>query len=365
MKILFDYQAFSLQRYGGISRYFINLYRGFESGGIDCSLNMLYSENYYLNELRAEHNRNLLKGFFKNRVKRYSRWNKRYALAILPFTEFDIFHPTYYDPYFIKKVRKPVVVTVHDMIHEKFPQLFTDAQQIIADKKKVIERADAVICISNATKKDLLDIYPVYAGKVHVVHHGYFDKTQTSQTLHHKLNLPANYLLFVGERWHYKNFINLILGVKNILNKYPDLHLICVGGGSFSNSEISLLAENAITSQCYQVTADENLLNILYQNAKAFVFPSLDEGFGLPVLEAFAAGCPVIMSNTNVFKEVGGHAALYFDPNDNEDIEDKISQVLFSTNQQACMKEKGKERLKQFSATRCIEQTIQVYKTLI
>lgn len=355
-----------MQNYGGISRYFANLYNDFNSiETLSCKISMLYSENYFAEKIDHPQHIKWAKPLFGKSKSRINRWNRRYNSLMLPFADCDVFHPTYYDSYYIKKVKKPVVITIHDMIYEKMPDFFPDSTQIINNKQRVAEHADAIICISESAKIDLMNHLSLDESKIHVVYHGLFNSFNDENDNLERTELPNNYVLFVGERKTYKNFIRFIEAFKNLLHKESSLHLICAGGGSYTSAEVELLNKYKIYNQCHQISPGDALLKQLYQKAAAFIFPSLYEGFGLPILEAFDAGCPVVMSNTNVFKEVGGHAALYFDPYDEEDIEDKISKVLFSTHQQAGMKEKGKERLKLFSAKTCVEQTIQIYKTLL
>jgi glycosyltransferase involved in cell wall biosynthesis len=196
------------------------------------------------------------------------------------------------------------------------------------------------------------------------VHHGLFnnfsDKNIPLQKVSH-----MNYVLFLGERKTYKNFTGFVKGLRNLLTNDTSLHLICAGGGQFTQMEIELVNSLKILGQCHQVTPNDAQLKQLYQNALAFIFPSIYEGFGLPILESFEAQCPVILSNIEVFHEIGGDAAVYLDPESNEDIEEKISHVLFSTEKQSSMKNRGRERLKYFTADSCINKTLQVYKSLL
>lgn len=354
-----------MQNYGGISRYYANLYEAFNSReDTACRISLLYSENYFVEKINQPQHLKFAKPLFGKSKSRIARWNKRYNSLALPLTKCDIFHPTYYDPYYINKVNQPVVITVHDMIYERMPQFFPDSDKIITHKKQVAERADAIICISESTKIDLLSFLSLDESKVHVVHHGLFNVSD-DENIHLQNGCYSNYVLFVGERKTYKNFVNFIKGLKNLLLKDASLQVICAGGGPFTDKERELLRSFKISGQCHQVTPDDAQLKQLYRNALAFIFPSIYEGFGLPILESFDAECPVIMSDLEVFHEVGGNAALYFNPESAEDIEDKIATVLGSTEKQSSMKISGKERLNHFSSDLCIDKTVQVYKSLL
>jgi glycosyltransferase involved in cell wall biosynthesis len=124
------------------------------------------------------------------------------------------------------------------------------------------------------------------------------------------------------------------------------------------------LNELNISANVEQLTVNDEQLTALYQGATAFVYPSLYEGFGLPVLEAFANNCPVILSNASALPEVAGDAAEYFNPGDEQSIALSIDKVLNSIDKQNDLGEKGKERLKLFSFDKCLQKTVQVYYSL-
>ncbi|RYU87360.1 glycosyltransferase family 1 protein [Mucilaginibacter terrigena] len=363
MKILFDHQKFSLQRYGGISRYFAGLNAGLNTRpGISSKICGLYSENEYIKDLHLPFNNAAGKFLFHGHRNRIIRWNRRFCEWNLRQNNFDIFHPTYYDPYFLKYIKRPFVVTVHDMIHESLPQLFGDAAEVIAQKKQLIASADAIIAISQHTKQDLIKYYPHAEHKITVVHHGYIPNTASADA---GLTLPDKYILFVGERWHYKNFIFFVKAISKLLNHDKELHLVCAGGGAFTNAEKELFADLNISSQCHQVSATDSELKQMYCQARLFAFPSLQEGFGFPLLEAFANNCPVVCSNTTCFPEVAGDAALYFDPADEASISAAIEKVLYDDAARQNLISKGQQNLQTYTFDKCIDNAIQVYSTLL
>ena len=362
MRVLFDHQTFSTQKYGGISRYFFNLNAGLNaSPGVSSNIATLYSENEYLKNSAIPLNNGLGKKLFKGHNNRIYRWNRRYSAYKIRQGKFDVFHPTYYDPYFIGDLKKPFVLTVHDMIHELMTDQFTDNNNVIAQKKLLITKADAVIAISNHTKNDILKYYPEAASKITVIHHGYQFSQQGTAA---QLTLPKKYLLFVGERYFYKNFTGFVEAVAPLLNEDKGLHVICAGGGKITAAEQELFARLNITAQIQQISATDAELHQLYQQATVFVFPSLSEGFGFPLLEAFTAGCPVAASNNSCFPEIGGNAVTYFDPHHADSMHKAVEVLLNDGPMRIDLVKKGKERLKIFTIEKQVHETLDLYQKI-
>ncbi len=363
VKILFDHQTFSMQRFGGISRYFANLYNGInQQEGYLCDLSLLYTQNHYLSNQSFPLTGLIGNSLLKKESRRY-KWNKWYSRYEISENNFDIFHPTYYHPYFLKKLHKPFVLTVHDMIHELFPEYFTPKDPFTTYKRLLIEKATHFIAISQSTKDDLQKIYSIPDTKITVIHHGFTAppfKVMSTNTY----NVPENYILFVGDRSGYKNFFKFISAITPILGKYSEITVICSGGGPFNIVEQEFLIRNKIHSRVKQINVSDEELGLLYKNALLFVYPSLYEGFGLPLLEAFYYNCPVVASNTSCFKEVGGDAVVYFDPLDINDIKNAILAVLENNELRMQLKISAGEQLKQFSFQQCLEKTLSVYRAI-
>lgn len=360
MKIQFDHQTFSLQEYGGISRYFAVLQdylRNKEGMGVDAGV--LVSRNHYLPDstfpLPAKWGRALV-----SRSRTYS-FNKRYTKFLLEKNRFDVFHPTYYDAYFLPYLKRPFVLTVHDMTHELFPEFFPQNDPFITYKREVIEKADHIIAISTATKKDLQDIYGVHEGKISVIHHGLYKINGSDEA---EPVLPARFILFVGARNGYKNFSRFITACAPLLREDRDLRVICAGGGRFNLAERELLHRNRLTAAVVQMQVNDSRLKNLYEKATLFVYPSLYEGFGLPLLEAFHNNCPVAVSNTSCFPEVGGDAVVYFDPYVPEDILRAIKALTADKELREKLSLKGQNRLRYFALEDCMRKTMDVYKNL-
>ncbi|WP_298716210.1 glycosyltransferase family 1 protein [Chitinophaga sp.] len=366
MKVCFDHQIFTMQRYGGISRYFANICNSLEAReDAECKLLVLYSRNQYIQDRQFPMPPFLAERLLK-KYRKQAKWNEKYARRHIQKSEFDVLHPTYYHPYFLEGLKKPFVITVHDMIHELFPEYFSTNEIYVQYKRETITRADHLIAISESTKNDLQRIYNIPEEKITVVYHGY----QENPALLHAdkdtaFTLPfREYVLFVGDRAGYKNFGRFVQAVKPVLERY-DINLVCAGGGDFGVAEKEMLYRAGIQNRAKQISATETQLNSLYQNALAFIYPSLYEGFGLPILEAFRNNCPIITSNTSCFQEVGGEAAVYFDPYQIDEMAQSIDAVINSKELSGQLRAKGAQRLGRFSMERCMEGTMDVYRKLV
>lgn len=353
---------FSLQRYGGISRYFANLYHSFKKGNdVIPDVPLLYSNNQYLQSETS-----LLPAFagkiLASKKSRLYKWNKIRSKAALRNNKFDLFHPTYYDAYFFKDLEKPYVITVHDMIYELYPHYFEAADRFVVHKEQVIRKADHVIVISTSTKNDLQRFYNIADDKISVIHHGFYPETTARQP---QGFTSTNYLLFVGDRVNYKNFQPFAEAIAPILQNDKSLQLICTGGGVFETAETVFLQKIGIAEQVMQINASNEELNFLYQHARLFVFPSLYEGFGFPLLEAFSNNCAVAASNTSSFKEVGGNAVAYFNPTDQQDILHTITAVLQQNELAGKLKAEGLLQLNKFLMHDCVQKTTAVYHQVL
>ena len=363
IKVLTDYQAFSMQKYGGISRYFANIfYKAKISESVRVRLGLLYNSNYYIENEKFLLNNFLFRQFLK-KESRAKKWNKAYCKYLLKENKFDIFHPTYYNAYFLNYLKKPLVITVHDMIYEVLPEYFNNNDPLTLQKKLLVQHANAIIAISESTKKDLMNILKVEPNKITVIHHG-IDHTVPLE-IKPVDGLPLNFLLYVGERTQYKNFFRFANCCAKLLNENDGLRIVFAGGGAIKHAELSKMESLGITDYCVQMNVTDAQLNYLYKKAKAFVFPSLYEGFGLPILEAFKAGCPIASSNTSCFPEIGGDAIAYFDPYDEQSMFNIISKLLVDDGKRANLVEKGYERLKMFSLDEQIEKTLAVYENVL
>ncbi|NOQ29772.1 MAG: glycosyltransferase [Helicobacteraceae bacterium] len=364
MKVLYDHQIFSFQKYGGISRYFHELVKNFRIvKGVKIELSLVFSNNYYI----SENNKGKYINFFPNKNFRYknqiiSYINKIKTIKKLKKQKFDIFHPTFNDPYFLEYIGdKPFVFTVHDMINEKFPEMFP-LDSATKNKKLLCEKASKIIAISQNTKQDIMDIFNIDKSKIDVVYHG--NSMHVNNDFKLNINLPDKYILYVGSRDRYKNFEKFIVAIAKILNEEKEASVICGGGGEFTSYELELFYKLKIENRIIQFNVDDDVLAKLYSKATLFIFPSLYEGFGIPILEAFACKCPLACSNTSSLPEIAGDAAKYFDPYSEDSIYNVVKAVYKSDVVQESLIQKGLCRLEYFSWKRTIDETYKVYNSV-
>lgn len=365
MKILYDHQIFSMQTYGGISRYFVELVKQYQTiEGINTEISIKYSDNYYLKEMGIKCQDLNAPGVKKYKNKLAYGLNIINNLQDIKGNEFDVFHPTYYGCYYKNMLKtKPVIITVHDLTHEKYPEYFSNPKRNTELKKKAFERADKIIAISENTKKDVIEYFGINSDKIQVVYHGNSLKSvPINFKKYENLEDMGRYILYVGARGGYKNFIGFIKALAPTLNKDKELKIICAGGGTFKTEEIDLINKLRLVNQTVQLQVTDEMLIWLYENAQIFVFPSLYEGFGMPILEAMDCNCPVVLSNTSSFPEIAGNAAEYFDPKDEESIRVSIEKVIYNENYRSELRSLGDVRGKLFSWEITAKKTLEVYK---
>lgn len=365
MKILYDHQIFTIQKYGGISRYFYELMIGMKDRGHNVISTTKYSENEYA-YINDVFRRQPFLSKFKFKGKKYieNLINERTSLHKLSRYKYDIFHATYHSDYYFNKLRKeqPVVITIHDLIHEKFsglyPSHFNDTAKVIAERKNILKRADKIIAISQSTKNDIVSIYNIPADAIDVVYHGNSVKSINSQEVP---LISEPYILFVGSRWAYKNFDQYLESVYDLLIS-NDIKLVCAGGGAFTQAEHRMFKALNIIDRVQYFSVNDKILANLYSNAVFFVFPSLYEGFGLPVLEAFGCSCPILLSNAGSLPEVGNDAVLYMDGNNKDDMRNNTELLLNDGMLRKNLVQKGLVRNEYFSWEKTVIQTEKIYQ---
>ncbi len=373
MKILFDHQVFSWQKMGGISRYFAEIIRGATAAGHDAFLpENFYSSNTHLEEILGKKPHEISPRNFKGKTFIQNMLGRAASRRAILEQKPDVFHPTYFDDYFLQTVEKqrvPFVLTVHDMIHEKFRHgnagYFSIDKFVVPGKKLLAERAAAIIAVSENTRADLLEIYPkIDPKKVHVVWHG--NSLHPDFGAKNRLNLPDEYILFVGSRGGYKNFDGFLAGVEPVLKNHPNLKVVFAGGKFFTKPERKILAEFGIFEKTilFPWLSDADLTEI-YRRALCFVFPSKYEGFGIPVLESWACGCPCILNRASSLPEVGGDAAVYFSESERGSLTEKIEFLVNSKSARLDFRRRGFERLKNFDWNISVKKHLEIYKNAL
>jgi glycosyltransferase involved in cell wall biosynthesis len=370
MRVAYDHQIFSSQFYGGISRYFYNLANTLAtSDQLDLAVIAPLYHNAYLKSALPVY----VKGSPILAIPKARRFSQGISALLAPRSmrvfKPDIVHETYYQrgSYVPRTAR--CVVTIHDMIHEKYPSMVPNSHKERQVKKLAIERADFIICVSENTRRDLLNLCDVPAAKTATVHHGYdMVNAQVGRTriADRAQRREKPYLLYVGARWRYKNFDNLLQAYADAAWIRHNFNLVCFGGGRFDADEIQrMVALGLSPDQVIQVNGNDQALVQAYAAAAAFVYPSLYEGFGMPILEAMSLNCPVICSNTSSMPEVGGAASEYFDPKDPADMAAAIERVLSSTARREQLIALGQKQCQQFSWNKCAQETFEVYRQVL
>lgn len=359
MKILFDNEIFGLQKVGGASNYFANLIHGLNNIA-DVSFPRVYSNNIYLDNITTSlpQHKFLLSKYY------YIYLNNKLSLECIKNNDYDIFHHTYYDGYFLSKLpsTKPLVITIHDMVHEKFPNQFKFSKIITKNKKKLVDRADKIIAISQRTKEDLCDIFGTNESKVDIIYHG-TDLGKVKEK-HSLSDLPLDYMLFVGVRGGYKNFEWMLKNVAKILIQ-RNIFLLCVGS-KFTPFESKLIYDFGIQHLVmYKFVLTSVELQEIYNRARLFIYPSLYEGFGMPILEAFASNVPVLLSNCSCFPEIAMNGALYFEANNVDDFSYKVNLLLDDHLLVNDLKKNANLILDKFSWEKTVQNTFELYKSIL
>ncbi len=356
-----DHQTFDMQKYGGISRYFANLHHYLQSDQeFENQVALLRTENFYLKNDRFSNS--LFTRFMLKRKKKQVKYNRQYSIDRIQKNDFDLFHPTYYDPYFLGHLKKPFVLTVHDMIHELYPEYFMSFDEFTKFKRLTIAKADHIIAISESTKKDLKNIYAIPDEKITVVYHGIDITKKTKQQQLSQTDSP--YILYIGDRTGYKNFFNFLNAFKKVIFAYPDLKLVCTGS-SFNSIETEFILRNRLSNNIIQIGATEEELNALYQHAICYVSPSLLEGFGFPILEAFTNDCITLLSDTGCFREIAGEGAIYFDPLSIKSMTECMISVVSGFSGRAEKIRQGHLQLQKFPLEKSMKETKAVYQNIL
>ena len=366
MRTVFDHQIFSFQSYGGISRYVVKLARELRLLQVDAKiLAPLHINKYLIGEVEKYHYGWGLDKFPPKTTRLFNALNRSIVSLKIHQLKPDILHETYYSPKSIKGRFSGRILTVYDMIHEKFSSEFNKKDPTTRFKQIAVSRADHIICISHHTKRDLCDLFSVPAEKVSVVHLG-FDLLAPESASKKILETGRPYLLYVGSRIGYKNFYSTLQAVASKPDLAKKFDIVAFGGGAFTMQEQKFIFRLGFsTSSVRQVDGDDSKLSMLYTNAAAFIYPSLYEGFGLPPLEAMAHGCPVVASNTSSIPEVIGSAGQYFDPSDIDAQAEAISKVVFDESNKAHLIVNGLNRVNMFTWSRCAADTLEIYKKIL
>jgi glycosyltransferase involved in cell wall biosynthesis len=306
-----------------------------------------------------------------------SAWRSKYVVGELAAKGIDIYHGLSHEiPFGIHTSGVKSVVTMHDLIFERYPGQYSpiDVQTYRRKAKYACQYADKIIAISEQTKQDIIHYYKTPAEKIEVVYQSCdesfavtHDESQIRQ-MKAQYGLPESYFLYVGSIIERKNLMGIIHAMLQLKGDI-DLPLVVLGGGSSYKKKVKAFAErHGIADRIIWLNEKARLadadLPLLYQGAEALIYPSIFEGFGIPILEALWSRTPVITSAGSCFGETGGDAALYVNPLQPPTIADAMRKVLREPSFAASMRIKGWAHAQLFSREKCAAGVMKVYESL-
>jgi mannosyltransferase len=348
INIVYDNIIYSLQKAGGISKYWTELIKR-------------QKKNVVFYELE---NQNI----FRNSLKISTLKESKIPLLILRYLPFlkkiksnSIFHSSYYRTTFQKDIIN--ITTVHDFTYnyfaKGFPKILHNYQKNLA-----IKNSDGIICISNSTKKELLKFFPsINEEKIKTIYNGvdnsFFQiknfKNNISKDL--KFLINKKIILYIGERKAvYKNF-SLVLDIVKSLDNY---HLVCIGGGNLGKEEKKYI-DKKVQNRFYHISnISTDKLNMIYNISFCLLYPSSHEGFGIPIIESMKAGCPVISTNKSSIPEISEDAAILVNRINKKKFIQSIK-LLENKNLRDKYVNKGLKQAKKFSWDKCFKETLNFY----
>jgi len=359
--VLYSGDIFRLQPRGGITRYFSELIpRLGRPARVLAGLHQ--SPVIREGRLPADAARYMPEFRLSPRPRAFlNEWVDAWGVAREPV---QILHPTYYrDPERLPALQ-PLVLTVYDMAHERFPSVFRrrwwNSDDPARWKRAIVRRADRIVCISESTQRDLGEFLGVDERKTCVIHCGATDWSAVAAEEIPGLKGP--FLLWVGERHTYKNFASTLFAWATS-GAAGSTSILCAGGGPLRPAEREQAAKLGVLERVRQMTLSDSRLKWAYEHALGLLYTSQCEGFGLPLVEAMSLGCPVVASGTSSMPEVAGDVAVYVDPDDPESIREGIEDLL-AVGRDAPMRARLRARAALFSWERCAEAHEALYREL-
>lgn len=366
LRVLYDFVIFRMERRGGISRYITEMaHRLGGSGDVEPTIFAGIHDNAFIADdatMRGvevigrrsptPHARGSVVGALD-----YGAFRIYQGLASKP----DVYHPSYY-PRAIRRQRGvALVATVYDMIHERLPE-FHRGDPTPMRKRALVEAADRILCISHTTAADLTTFYGVDPSKITVTYLGAGSDAWSANQPADPLRLGRPYFLYVGRRSGYKNFQILLESYISDAMLREETTLVAVGGGEWTTSERRLIQKGGRGAAIEHIEADEAQLQRLYSSAVALCVPSLYEGFGLPVVEAMRAECPVIANAAGSLPEVVGDAGIVVAMTQPGALVDAMRSLMGDEAQRAIYQTRGRLRAKDFDWNRTAELTLGAYR---
>ena len=381
MTVLYDYQGL-YPTFSGISKCFFELIHQLPPE-VNFLIGLRECDNLHLQRLKVwkvDSCRHPYEKFFpawksplrktiydalgKSGLMATPKWvNRKESVRLMKEGEWDVFHVTGFDPYFLPYLNgKPFVMHIHDLTAELFPQYFPSDDIQIRGRKILCDKAAHIVCVSQNTLEDAHRILGIPREKMSVIYHGApYEAVEDKSPV-----IPFKYILYVGNRGMYKNFLPMLRSLKPVLDRHSDLKLVCTGG-AFDTCEETEITRLGLRDRIWQQRVTDEELTRLYLHAELFIYPSLYEGFGIPILEAWHAGCPVFLNRKSCFPEVAGDAAVWFELDDEHDtLADAVENWLASPqSEKDALTARQSESMKRFSWEQSARQLADVYHQVL
>lgn len=373
MKVLYDHQVFSLQDFGGVSLIYSELLRSFSTMPEEISAKAFspFTGNKNLHVAQKQLSWHILhKIAHPLRFKLQFHLNKVLSYPILKQGNFDVFHPTYYNPYFLPYLKKPFVVTVYDMAHEVFSDDTAFKSSIREQKKLLAQKADKVIAISQFVKDDLIRIHGIAPEKIDVVHLAGDNilRPENEDQGNFGATLPQQYILYDGTRKAgYKNFKPFLTAITPLLKKDTSLYVVCAGGVPFTQDEKQFFEQLGVADRMrhFPIQGALQMQAVFWKKAKLFAYPSLYEGFGIPLVQSMLLNCPIVGSNTGSTVEIGQDSIFSFDGTNEDSIRATVENALYNEKERQEKISLGAKRALDFTWKKTAEKTLAVYQSLL
>lgn len=307
--------------------------------------------------------------FVGNLFKKY--WRSKNIVKDLLQDEIDIYHGVSHEiPLGIEKTKIKSVVSIHDLIFIRYPHLFSTIDRKIYHNKflSACKRADKIIAISQQTKSDIIEFLNIPESKIEVIYQGcnkIFQSPvspQSSKEVRNKYKLPKNYLLNVGTIEERKNLLTILKSIQKLNNQ----HLVVIGDGkTYKNKCLNYIRQNNLQERVHFIhNISLKEMSIIYQNSDMMLYPSLFEGFGIPILEALFSKTPVITTNGGCFSESAGKHSIYINPLSEEELRQAIIKLQSDKNLRKKMVEKGYQYAQKFTDDKVAKHLLKIYENL-
>ena len=361
MKVAFDYSIFMMQKYGGVSRYFLELYKAINKI-VNCKIIAPISIKSHTREIN-DNFYNLIKfneiPIFGTKIN--NNLNYITSSIYMKYWKPNIIHKTYFNNHKYSFIDAKKILNVWDLTHEIYPELYNKSKDW-RPKQQSLALTDHVICSSYKTRDDLKKYYNFDLNKTSVVYQGINEEKNQKIINFNKKKI----LLYVGSRLKYKNFENLLKALsinKKILNEFQ---LVCFGEEKKNVVEKKLINNLELNEKnILFISGDNNKLKNYYLNSTALIYPSKNEGFGFPPLEAMSFGCPVITSNNPAILEATDLSLYAFNPESPQDIALKLENIIYSKDSINHLIYHGLTRIKQLSWKKTSSQILKIYDKLL